>query len=158
MKSIHPELIPDAWLPPLLLLLLMNLSSGVEASEQVLCADAACCTIRCLLHAACSVQRCLLHAEFSLLAAKFLPLCCTFRCLLLAACYMQNAALFAACCKIPQRCCMLATTTERHRGGCVSPSGVDAVGSAGLYFRPSEDWCGKVVTTCDPSWTVLQTL
>ena len=86
----------------------MNLSSGVEASEQVLCADAACCTVRCLLHAACCVQRCLLHAEISLLAAKFLSLCCTFRCLLLAACYLQNAALFAAGCKIPQRCCMLA--------------------------------------------------
>ena len=44
----------------------------MEASEQVLCADAACCTIRCLLHAACSARS------------------------LFAAC-----RIFAACCKNP---------------------------------------------------------
>ena len=69
----------------------MNLSSGVEASEQVLCADAACCTIRCLLHAACSVQRCLLHAEFSLLCCEIPP-------------SMLHFSQLAACCLLHAEC------------------------------------------------------
>ena len=45
-----------------------------------------------------------------------------------------------------------------HKRNSGAVSGVYAVGPAGPYFRPPGDWCGKTVTTSDPSWTVLQTL
>ena len=78
---------------------ILLIPSGMEASEQVLCADAACCAIRCSLHAACSARSlftaCRIFAACcknppSMLHFPQLAACCllhaecrTFRCLAL---------------------------------------------------------------------------